>query len=421
MNLIKPDSAGLIYPYVKTKTHNAVFRMEADLNEAVDFDLLNKAAKDLKERFPTLFVKLVKKNEMYMLALAKDNDVVVCEPDNVCSAFDFENEIPMRIAVYGSRIAVETFHTLADGHGALVFIKTLLANYFNLKGAKIGYDEEIFDPCAEPSDSEISDAFLEIAPLGKKKVSRIGRFAYQYRPKEKIGNVTLTVLKTPAAQLGNLAKRYNTTIGIFLTSVYMYSFYLLQKKKSRSKIKIAIPVDLRSFFPSKTVRNFSLYAVVGISPREREWTLERIIEAITKQAKEEINKDFLADMAYTNVASSNTWFFEHLPMPLKKLILGIGYDYFGERLFTSTLSNMGSVPFPEKLKERIADFRPFLGQSKLHRVNVVTSAYGGFVNIIFSSGIENDDMQKTYMSILCDNGLDVERFDRLPDNKDYSR
>lgn len=421
MNLIKLDSAGLIYPYVKTKTHNAVFRMEADLKETVDFDVLKRAAEDLKTRFPSLFVNLVKQDEMFMLAPAKNCDIVVSEPDNVCAKFDFENDIPMRITVFGSRIAVETFHMLADGHGALVFIKTLLAHYFNLKGADIGYDDEIFNPFDEPTQEEISDAFLEVSRQGKRKISRIGRFAYQYRPKDKIGNVTLTVLRIPIGELSALAKRYNTTVGIFLASVYMYSFYVLQKKKSKSNIKIAIPVDLRSFFKTKSIRNFSLYAVVGILPCEQDWTLEKIIETVSRQAGEQINKEVLADMAYTNVASSSTWFFEHLPMELKKLILKIGYDYFGERLFTSTLSNMGSVSFPEKLSERIVDFRPFLGQSKLHRVNVVTSAYAGFVNVIFSSGIENDDIQKTYVSILCDNGLDVERYDRTPGNKDYVR
>ena len=421
MNLIKPDSAGLIYPYVKTKTHNAVFRMEADLTEAVDFAALKKAVADISRRFPSLFVNLVEHNNMYMLSPASDCDIVCEEPDNVCTPFDFERQVPMRVAVFGNRIAVETFHMLADGHGALIFIETLLAHYFNLMGADIEYTGDIFNPFDAPTEQEITDNFIEISREKRKVLTRAEPFAYQYRHCDKIGSVTLSVLRTPIGELNALAKRYNTTIGIFLTSVYMYSFYLLQQKKSKSKIRISIPVDLRSFFPTESIRNFSLYAIVSIKPREREWTLPEIIETVTAQAKKTITKQTLANIAYTNVKSSNTWFFKHLPMPLKKLALNFGYDYLGERLFTSTLSNMGNIAFPEKLRERIIDFRPFLGQSKLHRVNVVTSAYADFVNIIFSSGIENDDIQKTYMSILKENGLDIERYDRYPDSKDYAR
>jgi len=419
MDLIKPDSAGLIYPYVKTDTRNAVFRIEADLKEEVDFEILTRAVEDLARRFPTFFVNLVRQDELFMLAPAKKSAVVVDEPDNVCTAFDFENEVPMRVAVYGSRIAVETFHMLADGHGALIFMKTLLVHYFNLKGAAIEYDDEILDPKDEPTQQEISDAFLSVYRFGKKKVNRFGLFAYQYRLKDKPRNITLTVLRTPSDELRALAKRYNTTIGVFLTAVYIYSFYLLKKRKSRGKIKISIPVDLRSFFPSKTVRNFSLYTIVGIDPAKGEWNLDRIIEAITEQMKKQLKKEDFTDMVYTNVLSANTLFFNHLPMPMKKLILRFAFDYLGERLFTSTLSNMGSVILPDKLREHIADFRLFLGEAMLHQVNVVTSAYGGFANIIFSSRIENDDLQKTYMSVLCENGLSVERYDRTPGNKDY--
>jgi len=135
VKLIKPDSAGLIYPYVKTKTDNAVFRMEADLDETVDIELLRKAASDLKNRFPGLFVNLIQHNKMFMLAPAKPCGLVVEESDNVCTAFDFEKQIPMRIIVYGNRMSVETFHMLADEHGALIFMKTLLVHYFNLKGS----------------------------------------------------------------------------------------------------------------------------------------------------------------------------------------------------------------------------------------------------------------------------------------------
>lgn len=420
LELIMPDSAGLIYPYVRGKAGNAVFRIEAELCEDIDFRVMRRAVADLRRRFPTFFVKLVSKNEMFMLAPERKCAVVVSEPDNVCTAFDFEHEVPLRITVHKNRVALEIYHMLADGHGALIFMKTLLVHYYNILGCDIAYEDEVFDPLDEPSEQEISDAFLSVYRYGRKKVNRIGKFAYQYRIGDKRKSITLTLLKVKSDEIRFLAKRYDTTVGILLTSVYIYSFYRLQRKKSGNRIKISVPVDLRSFFPNKTVRNFSLYTLVGIAPDKDNWNLEKIIAAVTEQMKNQVSKEGFTDMAYTNVSSARTLFFRRLPLPVKKRVLRVCFDCFGERLFTSTLSNMGNIELPEELREHVKDIRPFLGEAMLHQVNAVASAYAGYTNIVFSSRIENSDLQRMYERILNENGIFVERLDRIPGSRSYT-
>jgi len=419
MNLLKSDSAGLIYPYVKSKDRASVFRMEAELDSDINVELLEKAVADISKRFPTFFVKLVVENRMYMLGKVDEHNIVCEEKDNICTTFDFDNQIPLRITVYKNRVGMEIFHMIADGHGALVFFKSLLSHYCKLSGDGGEYDDETLDPTEKPDLEEEKDSFLDISKDGKKKVSRFGSYAYQYCPNEPFTNLNATQLKLNSDELKVLAKKYNTTVGIFLISVYMYAFYCLKSRKSKRPIKISVPADLRRLFPSKTLRNFSLYAIVGISPRKCKWTLEKIIEAVSVQLPKQLDKQNMLNMAYTNVSSSNTKFFELLPMWVKKLALRFGFDYLGEKLFTSAFSNLGVVKLPDNLKRHIKEIRWFIGEAVVNQINVTAISFDGNTNLIFTSRVENDELQRTFASILRDSGVEVKHIIKKNGQKEY--
>lgn len=419
MKLIKPDSAGIIYPYVKSKDRASVFRIETELKEKADISVLLKAVSDISKRFPTFFVKLVTENKMYKMKPAEEHNVVYSEMRNVCRTFNFDKDIPLRVVVHDNRISLEIFHLLADGHGAVIFFKSLLAQYYKLMGESIEYDDEILNPSDAPDEEELRDAFLDIYKGGNKNVSRTGKFAYQYCKNEPHTKLNITQLKVSSDDIYKLAKQYNTTVGVLLISIYIYSFYSLKNRKSKKQIKISVPADLRRIFPSKTLRNFSLYAIVGISPAKCNWTLESIIAAVSNELKEQLSKENLLNMAYTNVTSANTKFFELLPLPLKKAVLCFGFDFMGERLFTSALSNLGVMELPECLKKHITDVRWFVGEAMVNQINAVTVTYNGYTNIIFSSRVLNDEVQKQYAYILNDHGIEVKYITRIHGTKDY--
>lgn len=419
MNTIKPDSAGIIYPYVKNDKRNSEFRIEAELNEPADKELLKKAVADLRDRFPTFFVKLKKQGSMYMLEEAKKGNVVFDETPSFCAPFDFDNEIPFRITVYKNRVAMDVFHVISDGHGATVFFKTLLARYYTLKGETIEQDNEILSLDDAPKTEETQDAFLKIYEGGSKKVSRIGAFAYQYCDDAPHTKLSVTQMIMPSDEVRELAKKYNTTIGVLLVSVYLYAFYRLKNRRSNRKIKVSVPADLRRIFSINTLRNFSLYAIVGISPSKENWSLEKIINVVSTQMNDQITKENLLNMSYTNVTSQNTKLFELLPMAVKKAVLKFGFDYMGERLFTSAFSNVGIVNLPEGLKKHVAGFKLMLGEAMVNQINAVSTTYGGYINLTFSSRVENNDVQRLYAAIIREQGVNIACSVRKSGSMDY--
>ena len=71
------------------------------------------------------------------------------------------------------------------------------------------------------------------------------------------------------------AKRYGATITEYLNAVLLQALLTRQKEDRRSRlrpVKIAMPVNLRRFFPSITLRNFITMIFPGVDPRLGEYT-----------------------------------------------------------------------------------------------------------------------------------------------------
>ena len=63
---------------------------------------------------------------------------------------------------YGKTIALEMFHVLTDGSGALEFLKCLVNQYLLLSKKITGKTPGIIDIKQKPSKEEYTDAFLTV-------------------------------------------------------------------------------------------------------------------------------------------------------------------------------------------------------------------------------------------------------------------
>ena len=77
------------------------------------------------------------------------------------------------------------------------------------------------------------------------------------------------------------AKKRGVTVTAYLTAVLILSCVRVQESLVRNPkrlkpIKILIPVNLRSLFPSKTLRNFVLYTTPEILPALGSYSMEEI-------------------------------------------------------------------------------------------------------------------------------------------------
>ena len=296
---VRLDNAAKIYPAASSKGWSNVFRQSVTLTEEVDTEVLGSALEVVIKRFPSIAARLRKGVFWYYLEQV-DTPPEIREELSYPLAHMSKAEMrccAFRVIVYKKRIAVEFFHSLTDGNGAIIFLKNLVAEYIEQKyNEKIPTENGIVNRTSPPDEAELEDSFLKNA--GKVAASRRDTDAWRmYGEPQKDGKLNLVCFKADVKAALALAHKYNSTLTVFLSAVMMKALCNLQKEKepnSRhpSRIKLLIPVNLRPLFNSRTLRNFAMYTIPEIDRRLGEYTLEESEEygyIIKLSVKEKVN------------------------------------------------------------------------------------------------------------------------------------
>ena len=139
----------------------------------------------------------------------------------------------------------------------------------------------------------------------------------------------------PSELIHKTAQFYNTSVTIFLTTVLEEAIRELQIKSTSEKIqnqpiRIMIPVNLRKLFPSKTLRNFSSYAIISNAGKQKS-SFEQRVQDIQFQLSSQANTEFMQNSIAMNVRMMNMRIYKCLPLGIKKKILGFIHTHWGEK------------------------------------------------------------------------------------------
>ena len=141
------DTAAKIYPSISQTHNNTTFRLELELDEPVSRENLQEALVKVMPRFPTFAVTLRRGMFWYYLEPNPAIPVVREESGFPCKRLkDFINHgFLFNIMYYKKNVIMECFHGLADGAGAIEFFKTLLYEYFKLRGYDMDAEGMVLD------------------------------------------------------------------------------------------------------------------------------------------------------------------------------------------------------------------------------------------------------------------------------------
>lgn len=403
------DVAGIIYPNARRYGWCTTYRFAFIMKEEVDPVLLKQALKDIAPRFPSFFVKV--KAGLFWYYLERTDDLDIVEPEDYYPCRYIETtettKPAIRILYYKNRISIETFHSIADGGGALVFNKTLVARYLELKGVKITLTPDIADINEKPKKYEMEDSFR--ANYKKMKgLTRKEETAYCYKAPLIRNYYKVIHGLIPAEDIKAAAKAKGMTITEFLMVAYLYAFYKNAPGKVNKPIKISIPASLRARFGSRTLRNFSLYANIGFNPKGRtDITFEEIFEMVKGKMEQGLATEELHKMLCVNVRDAQNPILRLVPTVLKKPVMQFIFDHAGENKFTSGMSNLGVQKMPPEMYEHIERMECLLGSSPTKHMLCAMITYNNIVNISFSSTSDKVDVQRTFFRVLAENGVRV--------------
>ena len=416
-NWFNLDNAALIYPAIGSTEWNSVFRISAVITESVNPVYLGQALDDTLKRFPFFNVSLCDGLFWHYFQVLDKPPQIEVEQNYPCRPFVFnrKNQI-FRVLYLDNKISFETFHSLTDGGGAMRFFNTLLVRYFELCGVKYKnlskYNLNVKDL---PSIEESEDAFRRFAEKGNCK-PRKENVAFAIKgplENQNILNVVVGVVDIDA--LKNLAHQYGVTINEFLSAIYlkvMINEKRHDNKQQKRPIKLSVPVSLRKYYPSRTMRNFSQYLNYEIPVSKENGNFAMLLNIVKEQSKN-LNVEHFQQMINTNIRSERNFFVRIMPLAIKDPVLKLFYNRVGERLFTSTLSNLGVCELPEELNEKISNYHFILGATKLNRINLTAVTFNGKCSITFSSRLVEGRVIREFFKTLADVGLKVEIYSNI--------
>ena len=412
MRWVRLDNAAKIYPAARRKNWSNLFRQSVTLSENVDVQVLQSALDVTVKRFPSIAARLRKGAFWYYLQQV-ESAPQICEEHSYPLVFMNREEMrkcAFRVIAYENRIAVEYFHSLTDGNGALVFLKSLTAEYLEQKyRVSIPFENGVLDRQELPKEEELEDSFLKYA--GNVSASRKDTNAWHMSGEpQKDGFLNLTCFQIPVKPALELAHKHNATLTVFMSAVMMKALLNLQNEKNpntkrQKRIKLLIPVNLRNLFPSNTLRNFAMYAIPELDPRLGAYSFDEICKIIQHKMGTEFTEKHMSCVIATNVNDERNPLVRLIPLPLKNMVMKAIFDSVGEKKSCLTLSNLGQVKIPEAMAQYVRRFDFILGVQADAPYNCGMLSYGDTIYINFIRNIQDAELERHFHAVLQEMGL----------------
>lgn len=406
------DNAAKIYVCTSTASFSPQYRIGAVLKEKVDEKLLAQAVCDLAERFPLLYSQVTKGKYWDYLKPATDFDIVYKDRGRICAPFYLgrTNRPLFRVLFNVNTVSLEIFHSLTDGIGGITYLKSLLARYYCLRGEEISSCKGILYANEVPKHGELVDAYQDIYQVGL-RMKRKDKDAFQYIVQKEKDFLGVTNLSFSAKSAKELSKAYGGTVTQLLTAV-LFSAVLEQKNSQKNNptrknpIVICVPINVRNIIKSETLRNFALTVNLKLD-EEKDNTLEQKISSIASQMKKATEESAVRRMISQNVHEEKQWIARVSPMKWKRPIMGAFVNFYGERKYTTQLSNLGYQKVPDELGKHIESFHFLLGQASINAFLLGAVAVNDTITLSFSSKSKDDKVQKYFQNFLEKNDIKV--------------
>ena len=351
------DNIGKFYSSQAGRSSQTVFRYSAELADGIDPDILQHALDHAIAQFPSFNVHLL--NGMFWHYLEQSDGRPLVEPEHlpICSRLHYgPKSMLFRVSYFRNRVNLEVSHIISDGRGAINLFKSLLHAYI----------AERYDVPGVPSDYDGSDSDKAENSFDK------------YYEKDKAG-------AAPGTKIYRLAGPIDRAAPTFMEyAAILCAIRDVMPSRARNRaIRVDIPVDLRAFFRSETVRNFYGMTYVAYTPAEIEAdedsakTSATSPDAAARTAHGNgmgglLTDEPLADIArhvqeQLGHATSRERVESHMnrmialeknpvlrlaPSPAKDWVLELA-RFIADRETTTTVSNLGRVTLDERLARHV--------------------------------------------------------------------
>lgn len=397
------DDAAKIYPLSMKHGQMSVFRLAAVMKEPVKPELLQIALHFTIQRFPGFATTVRKGFFWHYLDQTKRRYCIQPETDIPVRPLKIaaSGSQSFRVLYYENRISVEFFHILTDATGGMCFLKTLLAEYLRLLGISCPCGDGILDVTKPPLTGENENAFPAADRRGKGS-GLTDRASLQLSGKlAPVRPCRILHFEMDAEKLREAAKSRNATVTAYLLGL----LFLAGRRATEAmggSFNIQVPVNMRKFYPSPTLRNFSMYCGIRLN-LEQVTTLDDILPEIQRQLTEKTSREAMTEMIHSSTRLVNSVRF--VPLFIKAPIARLIYGFLGDKIFSNTLSNLGVVHLPPEMESRVDHLEFLLGTLVSNRAGCALVTCGGKAVLTIAKQTADPSLEEALCRLLDEDAV----------------
>ena len=214
----------------------------------------------------------------------------------------------------------------------------------------------------------------------------------------------------PLDQLRAAAKRYGATVTEYLAAVLLK--VLIEKQRRERPVRekpvaLAIPINLRPWFPSVTLRNFIITIRPCIDPSLGEYPFEDVLNYTRHFMRLEQDRARMRASFTGNVHFQTNKLLGVIPVFLKNPIMALSYWLAGVRPYSGTYTNPGAFKVPHEMTSLIEHMEVILGQATVPRVHCASISYGNTMEITFAGTLKESETERDFFRFLVRAGIPV--------------
>lgn len=410
------DNAATLFSLVTSERNPGIFRLEAVLKHPVNINKLQLALDNIIERFPYYRVNLLPGVFWHYWNTNLLKPLIISDSENPCEGMPITKNgiFPYRVRAHKNMVAVEFHHSITDGAGGLIFLKSLIAEYLRYKGIAVSKAKDIFEPDQIPELTEYEDAYKryykETAPSPTKQ-TKVFKFPYKIIHDKSYIRIRAEL---PIEDIAAASKKMKISITELVTAVLLESMqdilFSVPQPGSRRKlrpIRVMVPVNLRNMYKTSTMRNFSLYVSPQIDPRLGRYNFDDIVKVVYHYMRSEIDEKFINKQIKRNVRVELHPLLRVTPLFLKKVLLRIAYNLLYSNVNNAVLSNLGKIDVPAEMEKEVEEFQFFLTPNKDGTICLAMTGYKDKLYMNFGRAYREPDIEKLFFRKLVNLGIRI--------------
>ena len=385
------DNVARLFLATHTKRDPRCLRVSCSLNEMIDRDTLQKALDTTISLRPEFQVRIRRGFFWHYMEQTDARPVVTEEDDRPCPILygsNYRGILHYKVTYYRDRINVDLFHAISDGTGALAFLKLLVLNYLKLR-----YPNELGEVTFEneaSDDDRLRDSFAQFyentdGPIPKTILNKKKRAYHIQSRKLPYYQLQFFEIHVSAAKMLERAKSYGVSLTSYLGAELMMAIYKdMPSIMHVLPITISLPVNLRNYYPSETMRNFFNNVDVTHVFKGDE-TIKELAEEFDQQLKASIEPELIRKQMNRYQSIERLFFTRMVPLFIKQPVVR-AFSNKEAKTVTAVISNLGPQKIPEEMKKYVKGFTDYCSTETLFitattynddLVLGVASAYGG--------------------------------------------